>query len=103
MKGIEPYLSTCISPCPVDSLSSGRSPTGVDVFSRALLTLYGLTGIPSACRYMKEFQKLKCAEQTGKETDVAEGKIMSKKKPSSHLEVTQLLHMQKEMTLMFHS
>lgn len=42
------YLSTCISPCPVDSLSSGRLPTGIHVFSRAVLTLYGLTIIPSA-------------------------------------------------------
>jgi hypothetical protein len=47
--GRKPYLSTCISPCPVDSLSAGDSPTGTDVFSRAFLTLYGLTGIPSAC------------------------------------------------------
>lgn len=43
-------LSTCISPTPVDSFSSGRLPIGTDVFSRAFLTLYGLTGIPSACQ-----------------------------------------------------
>lgn len=44
------YLSTCINPRPVESVSSSPSPTGIAVFSSAFLTLYGLTGIPSACK-----------------------------------------------------
>ncbi len=52
------YLSTCISPCPVVSLSSGKPPTGTAVFSRAFLTLYGLTGMPSACLENITHQKL---------------------------------------------
>ena len=44
------YLSICISPSPVDNLSSGKLPIGTHVFSRAFRTLYGLTGIPSACK-----------------------------------------------------
>ena len=45
------------------------------MFSRALLTLYGLTGMPSACRSMKEFQQLKHSlHKKEKETKFPRGK-----------------------------
>ena len=58
-------LSTCISPCPTDNLSSGESPIGTDVFSRAFLTLYGLTGIPTSCVQIIHIRILgKCVQST---------------------------------------
>lgn len=50
------HLSTCISPSPVVNLSSGKLPIGEHVFSRALRTAYGLTGMPSACTSDHRYQ-----------------------------------------------
>ena len=42
------HLSTCITPRPADSSSSGASPTGVADISRAARTMCGVAVLPSA-------------------------------------------------------